>query len=130
MVQAIHPAWGNRSCLRFGIYSEALDNVETNSTKSKNKRLRYGVVAGMILGATLLVSQMSVFMYDLMSLIGFRYILLSCFSLVCCYQILGRLYCLHLQPWKMYNCRNGSKQISKFGEKKVAKNFLEIDTKK
>jgi hypothetical protein len=84
MVQTIHPVWGNRSCLRFGIYSEALDDEQTNSTKAKNKRVRYSVVAGMILGATLLVSQMSVFMYDLMSLLEFRCILLSCFSLVCC----------------------------------------------
>ena len=68
MVQAIHPVWGNRSCLRFGIYSEALDDEQTDSTKAKKKRVRYCVVAGMILGATLLVSQMSVLVYDLMSL--------------------------------------------------------------
>jgi hypothetical protein len=84
MVQAIHPSWGNRSCLRFGIYSETLDDEQTNSTKAKNKRVRYGVVAGMILGATLLVSQMSVLVYDLVSLLGFRYIVLSYFNLVCC----------------------------------------------
>lgn len=80
MVQAIHPAWGNRSCLRFGIYSEALDDEQKNSTKAKNKRIRYGVVAGMVLVAALLVSQMSVLMYDLMCLLEFRCILLSCFS--------------------------------------------------
>lgn len=83
MVQAIHPVWGNRSCLRFGIYSEALDDEQTNSTKAKKKRVRYGVVAGMVLVAALLVSQMSVLMYDLMSLLGFRYILLSCFGIYC-----------------------------------------------
>jgi len=82
MVQTIHPAWRNRSCLRFGIYSEALDDEQTNSTKAKNKRVRYGVVAGMILGATFLVSLLSVLMYDLMSLLGFMYILLSYSSLV------------------------------------------------
>jgi hypothetical protein len=64
MVQAIHPAWGNRSCLQFGIYSEALDNEQTNSNKAKDRRVRYSVVAGMILGATLLVSHMSFLMYD------------------------------------------------------------------
>lgn len=84
MVQTIYPAWGNRSCLRFGIYSEALDNEQSKITKAKNKRVRYGVVAGMILGATLIVSQMSVLMYNLTSLLGFRYILLSRFSLACC----------------------------------------------
>jgi len=84
MVQAIRPAWGNRNCLQFGIYSEALDDEQTNSTKAKNKRLRYGVMAGMVLVAALLVSQMSVLMYELMSLLEYRCVLLSCFSLVCC----------------------------------------------
>jgi hypothetical protein len=56
MVQTVHPAWGNRSCLRFGIYSEALEDEQTDHTKAKNKRLHYGVVAGMVSVATLLVS--------------------------------------------------------------------------
>ena len=129
MVQAIHPSWGKRSCLRFGIYSETLDDEQTNSRKAKNKRVRYGVVVGMILVATLLVSQMNVFMYDLTSLLEFSFILLSCFSLVCCYQRLGTIYCLHLQPWKMYNCRNRSTQISNFLRKNFEK-ILEINTKK
>jgi hypothetical protein len=77
MVQTIHPSWRNRSCFRFGIYSEALDEELTNNTKAKNRRVRYGVVAGMIIVATILVSQMSVLIYDMMSLLGFRYILLS-----------------------------------------------------
>jgi hypothetical protein len=59
MVRTVHPSVENRSCLRFGIYSEALDDQQTNSTKAKNKRTRYGVVAGMILVATLLVSHIS-----------------------------------------------------------------------
>jgi hypothetical protein len=56
MVNTVHPAWGNRSCLRFGIYSDALDDEQLHHTKTKTKRLHYGVVAGMLSVATLLVS--------------------------------------------------------------------------
>jgi hypothetical protein len=56
MVHTVHPAWGNRSCLRFGIYSEALEDEHLDHTKTKTKRLYYGVVAGMLSVATLLVS--------------------------------------------------------------------------
>jgi hypothetical protein len=61
MVHTVHPTWGNRSCLRFGIYSEALDEERIDSTHAKNKRLRYCVVAGMIIVATLLVSKSNPF---------------------------------------------------------------------
>jgi hypothetical protein len=62
MVHTVHPAWGNRSCLKFGIYSEALEEDQTDNIREKNKRLRYSVIAGMILVATILVSnRVSVF---------------------------------------------------------------------
>lgn len=80
MVRTVHPSVENRSCLRFGIYSEALDDQQTNSTKAKNKRTRYGVVAGMILVATLLVSQISALIQKLtfLRLLGIyhKYVLL------------------------------------------------------
>jgi hypothetical protein len=65
MVHTVHPAWGNRNCLRFGIYSEAMDDDDTNYTQKKNKRLRYCVMAGIIIVATLLVSKLTVFIFAL-----------------------------------------------------------------
>ncbi|KAJ9594927.1 hypothetical protein L9F63_013787 [Diploptera punctata] len=63
MVHTVHPVWGNRSCLRFGIYSEALDEDLANRPKINNTRLRCCVVAGMILVTALLVGLM---VYDML----------------------------------------------------------------
>jgi hypothetical protein len=56
MVHTVHPAWGNRSCLRFGIYSETAEDEHTRVVKARNNRLHYGVVTGMVSVAMLLVS--------------------------------------------------------------------------
>ncbi|XP_069686441.1 uncharacterized protein [Periplaneta americana] len=56
MVQTSHPVWGNRSCLRFGIYSDTLDEDATGGVRARDRRLRVGIVAGMLLVTTLLVT--------------------------------------------------------------------------
>ncbi|KAJ4429509.1 hypothetical protein ANN_21678, partial [Periplaneta americana] len=55
MVQTSHPVWGNRSCLRFGIYSDTLDEDATGGVRARDRRLRVGIVAGMLLVTTLLI---------------------------------------------------------------------------
>ncbi|PSN41172.1 hypothetical protein C0J52_16105 [Blattella germanica] len=64
MVQKTVPVWYNRSCLRFGIYSENLDDELLNRPRFQNKRLRYCVGAGMVLVTTLLVGLMIYNMFN------------------------------------------------------------------
>jgi hypothetical protein len=73
MVDTVHPVWGKRNCLKFGIYSEAMDDDQINNKQAKNKRLRYAVVVGMILLASLLVSKLTVFIFALKTIVSVLY---------------------------------------------------------